>query len=596
MKNIKLFSLMAGLLFLASCSLDEVNPSAVSTDQEWKTAAGYEKLVNSCYFDLIRMVYGQAEDTFIINAECGTDIWQDVDPNGAKGNWSKLMRYDGDFSGLCGEAYEGFYSTVNQCNAAIAYAEKVEGLTPDQINALVAEAYFLRAHSLYHLVEQYGGKYLSTTPTTSPITTLPCSTVNEFYQVILADLEFAMNHLPVSQEVYGHVTRAAAYHLYAKCCLTYAAYTDGQGNAEAITTAEAQQLYTKAKDAAEYLISNAASLGVRLYDDVVEVYDEKNNKTNAEALFVVCHSTIQAYNPRGNYYNRAWKHFSAYNASTAGIYLDGLTASYATEVNGVTVPKLAKGNCYAAPSKYMLDLYKEGDKRYEAFFGDKFYINKANNADGTAYTWTETDANRYGLNPNRVGNSAYDIPLGELAIYISRESYTQEERDAAAYAIINIEDNYKNPAQPDRFFPSLKKLDTPSLYAGSNASKPYSAADCIVYRLGETYLLAAEAYWRLGDNQKAADRLNVLRQRAGATTYTAADIDQDELLDEYAREMVGEWNRWFTLKRYRAFESRLKLANPQITKFDPATHYLRPIPAWMLTGIENGAEYQNPGY
>mgnify|MGYP002242519116 CR=1 FL=1 len=44
---------------------------------------------------------------------------------------------------------------------------------------------------------------------------------------------------------------------------------------------------------------------------------------------------------------------------------------------------------------------------------------------------------------------------------------------------------------------------------------------------------------------------------------TASEVTQDFLLDEYAREMIGEWNRWMTLKRFRAFESRITKANPQ---------------------------------
>ena len=46
----------AALMTVSSCSLDEENPSAISTVQEWSTASGYEKLVNGCYFDLVRIV------------------------------------------------------------------------------------------------------------------------------------------------------------------------------------------------------------------------------------------------------------------------------------------------------------------------------------------------------------------------------------------------------------------------------------------------------------------------------------------------------------------------------------------------------------
>ena len=595
--------LLAGLLFTTACSLEENNPSGVSTDQEWRTPSGFEKKINDCYFDLIRIIYGQAEDTYLMVAEAGTDIWQDAVAGGSNGGWSQILRYDGfgATTGMLSEGYAGFYSVLNSCNAAIFYADKVNGLSKDQIDALVAEAHFIRAHALFNIVEHWGGKYLPTEPTTSPLSSLPCSKVNEFYDIIISDLKFAMDKLPVSQSVRGHVTRAAAYHLYAKATMTYATYTDGLGNTDAISAAQSTELLNEAQKAAEYLINNASALGVKFYGDVEDVFDENNNKTNEEALFVVCHSSITAYNPRGNYFNRVWKHTSAYSANTAGIYLDGMVANYATNVNGIDVPKLAKGNCYMQPSKYMLDLYNDKDLRYKAFFKDTYYVNKPTETDGTVYVWTTADAQRYKLSEDRVGNPVFNITLGDTAVYLSRKTVPQAERNACRYAIYNIADNYANPAEPLRFFPSLKKADTPALYAGSNANKPYSSADCIVYRLGETYLLSAEAAWRLGNTNLAVSRINELRNRAclghdHSMDISAADVTQDFLLDEYAREMIGEWSRWSTLKRFRAFESRLAKANPQITKFNKDIHYLRPIPLAEIQVIENPQEYQNPGY
>ena len=69
---------------------------------------------------------------------------------------------------------------------------------------------------------------------------------------------------------------------------------------------------------------------------------------------------------------------------------------------------------------------------------------------------------------------------------------------------------------------------------------------------------------------------------------TASEVTQDFLLDEYAREMIGEWNRWMTLKRFRAFESLITKANPQITKFDKNIHDLRPIPTDVYKRQEHG--------
>ncbi len=603
MKKIYLMMTIAACtagLTLSSCSLEEENPSAISTSQEWSSAAGYEKLVNGCYFDLVRIIYGQAEDTYIISSEAGTDIWQDVN-QGNKGNWSKALIYSNDFgatTSMFHEAYSGFYGCLSQCNAAIAYADKVQGLKDDVKNALVAEAHFLRAHCLYNIVEYWGGKYLPTEPTSSPVTVLPMSKVNEFYDVILADLDFAKKYLPVSQAVYGHVTRAAAYHLDAKAALTYSTYTDGLGNCDAIDSSKKNELLQRAKESTDYLINNASSLGVRLYSDINEVFDENNNKTNAEALFVITHSTIQALNPRGNYYNRSWKHWDSYNNASDGIGMSGMKPTYdpVTTVNGDQY-RLAKGNCYMTPSLYMFNLYGEKDGRYKAFFIDTWYINNPNS--GNQYVWKSADAKRFGLDEARVDNPAYNINKGDTAINIVRgKNLTLPERNAIRYATYNLEDNFKQ-ANPGKFFPTLKKNLCTNLFCGTNASKPYSAADCIIYRLAETYLLSAEIAWRMGDNATAAQRINVIRNRAcighdGSMNVTANDINANFLLDENAREMIGEWQRWQTLKRFRLLLERLQL-NPQIVQ--KSEHlYLRPIMQQELNVIENPDEYQNPGY
>lgn len=588
------------MLLTTGCSLDEENKSAMTTDKEWSTEAGYEKLINGCYYYLVRTVYGQAEDTYVIGAEGGTDIWQDANPDGTNGNWSKALRYT-DFGSsvyMFNEAYQGFYATLNQCNAAIQYGGKVEGLD----KAKIAEAYFLRAFTLFNIVENYGGKYMPLEPTTSPITSLTCSSINDFYETIFSDCQYAMENLPKSQSVTGHAIKAAAYHLYAKACLTYATYTDGLCGATAISTEESKTLLNDALTQAEKLINEASStFGVELYSEIEDVFDENNNKANKEALFVVTHSTITALNPRGNYFNRVWKHFAAYNNNTAGVYLGGLTPSYETEVAGLATKRLAKGNCYMEPSKKFLDLFQEKDGRYAAFFQDVYYVNKVNNTTKDGYTWTKDDATRYGLSTNRVGNTAYDIKVGDTAVYLPRKTYTQAEKDACRYAIYNLEDNYKDATKPLKYFPSLKKADCPKYYPeGGNANKPYTGADCIVYRLGETYLVAAEAAWRLGKTDLALKYINALRNRACIghdNSLKLSSVDQNVLLDEYALEMCGEWNRWTTLKRFRAFRDRIitQKFNPQITEFKD-DYYLRPIAASEISLIENGDEYQNPGF
>ncbi len=148
-------------------------------------------------------------------------------------------------------------------------------------------------------------------------------------------------------------------------------------------------------------------------------------------------------------------------------------------------------------------------------------------------------------------------------------------------------------------FPTLRKNLCTNLFCGTNASKPYSSADCIVYRLAETYLLAAEIYWRLGDNATAAARVNTIRNRAcighdHSMDVSAGDITANFLLDENARELIGEWQRWQTLKRFRLLLERLAL-NPQIQN-KKSEFYFRPVMQTELNLIDNPEEYQNPGY
>ena len=74
----------------------------------------------------------------------------------------------------------------------------------------------------------------------------------------------------------------------------------------------------------------------------------------------------------------------------------------------------------------------------------------------------------------------------------------------------------------------------------------------------------------------------------------ANQVNANLLLDEYAREMIGEWQRWTTLKRFRLLRERLAL-NPQIKNWKEE-YYQRPIMQAELNLIDNPEIYQNAGY
>jgi hypothetical protein len=89
------------------------------------------------------------------------------------------------------------------------------------------------------------------------------------------------------------------------------------------------------------------------------------------------------------------------------------------------------------------------------------------------------------------------------------------------------------------------------LYIPDQIRTPWQGgnSDWYVFRLAETYLLRAEAYWWKGDAAKAADDVNAVRTRAKCAPYTAAQVDLGTILDERARELYYEEPRKTELTR-----------------------------------------------
>ena len=136
-------------------------------------------------------------------------------------------------------------------------------------------------------------------------------------------------------------------------------------------------------------------------------------------------------------------------------------------------------------------------------------------------------------------------------------------------------------------------------FAGSNIQ--IKTGDMYVMRMAEVYLLAAEAEQQLGNGGKAAEYLNTLRQRAARSTAAESDwrlttASEEDIFDEYARELCGEFSRWALLKRHNAFETRLAKYNPRAAKSFKKHMYNRPIAYDFLTTILNMEEYGDNGY
>jgi hypothetical protein len=118
----------------------------------------------------------------------------------------------------------------------------------------------------------------------------------------------------------------------------------------------------------------------------------------------------------------------------------------------------------------------------------------------------------------------------------------------------------------------------------------------MVFRLGEQYLIRAEARAHLNKVTEAASDLNMIRTRAGLPNTTAAS--QDELYSTIAQErkveLFAEWgNRWYDLKRTQRADAELKELSYKKT-FWQLNDTLWPIPTSQI--LINPNLDQNPGY
>jgi len=115
-------------------------------------------------------------------------------------------------------------------------------------------------------------------------------------------------------------------------------------------------------------------------------------------------------------------------------------------------------------------------------------------------------------------------------------------------------------------------------------------------RLAETYLLLAEAQMLQNKNTEAATSINVVRARSNASPVDPADVDMDYILDERAKELLGEYHRRFTLVRTGTLLDRVRRLNPKSKDGIRDYHVRWPIPQTAIDANSGAVLEQNPGY
>ncbi|HEX8023898.1 RagB/SusD family nutrient uptake outer membrane protein [Mucilaginibacter sp.] len=549
-KKYVVLSLALVLLSITACKkyTDEYNPQSRTAETYYNTFAGFEDLTKSNYAPLRGIV------NFTGLYYLGTDAFSTPsinDSNGENLYNNNLNSANGDVDGYLRQ----LYSAINIANNTLYWATQVKDGSATTINTRVGEAKALRAYYYYLLTETFGDVPLVLTRTTTISLIFTRTPEKDVYSQIVQDLTDAIAALPATTADFGRVTKGFAQHLLAKVYLTrgYKSYGGGQADFQlAATTAEA------------VINSGTYSLKTKYAD----LFDPSiaNFQVNPEVIFSVQYSTNAATNSAGN----SLQQYFMWDTQNTGLV--GRSTFY-----GKT------NNSTALDPYWFSNFDKTRDSRYLANVYDVVYVQVAGSFNNKSYA------------------------VGDTLLYYPAVAFTPEQKAAKKYIVINPDEYRTSPFSAGlRSYPQFKKFRDPFVTAYVDNG---GARDTYVFRLAETYLIAAEAYLKAGNTAKALQYFNAIRARAAkpgnnpdtglsyATEMQVSSLTIDDILDERLRELTGEEFRWLELKRTGTLVRRTLAYNDEAKAANAlkAVHLLRPIPQAVID-LNRASFPQNPGY
>ncbi len=418
----------------------------------------------------------------------------------------------------------GFYWTegfrgVRMANTIITYIDNVTFKDEAERNAILGAAYFYRAYYYYRLVHQFGDVPLNLKDITTPKLDYYSTKREVILKKMQEDLLFAEKWVKDNVDR-GEVTKGACSHLLTKVNLALGDFDAAITSANNVINGGTYSLMRNRFG------STAGDASKNVVWDLHRM-DNKAIAANREALFLtIDRETLAGATDLGSQVMRncvpAW-HFA--NLRTPS----GSTQAIVDGVN-VEIP--------------LTLMYGRGIGRYR----------------GTAYStkniWTDNTDYRHapGMWMNMT-DLVYNNPAIKTAGNVAeRALYGKPLVDVSPANVNNMFLN-KGLDTIRHFFgwPHYKTFinSTNALAVDKYWSPPRGTnTDWYIFRLAETYLLRAEAYYWKGNLALAMADLNQVRSRANAALLTdASAVNIGTILDERARELFYEEPRKTELTR-----------------------------------------------
>ena len=501
---------------------------------------------------------------------------------------------------------------INNANGLVYYSG-------DDNPSYRATGLFLRAYGYYLMTQHFGAVPYSDKYIQDANREYPRSDLETIYTNCENDLIEVINTAEIPDISHdGTVNKRAARAVLAKIYLAHGwdCNTTLVDAAAGTYTVNSTDNFTKAAQMAEEAIS-----GIALTQPFEDKWSPYNEDTNPETFFSV------------QYDKTGWPG----DIADGGHRLDEYYCHYFGDVS--------QGQKYTTSNKALntrsLALWEPGDTRWEGTFMTTMYQYDSSVGDWAKYgyfAYYRTDVDK-----NTLPIFAYFAPT-----YVTQEEFEQYLRDQNTQ---NVRDTKNHPNAPHanllhdgelfvyhfdaegnflepevtnqtlndnnrgttlEMTPCVKKWDDPTATMGGHT---ISYRDIVLLHASEIYLTAAEAYYMAGNEAAAWEKLNAVRNRAGApvlnNNLNNYDVSVkfsnfnmlDFILDERARECYAEQTRWIDLRRTKQLVRYNVAYNPYVTSAadmqgaDGQIKWYHPIPQTEISSNEGmTAEDQNPGY
>ena len=534
-------TLSAGMTSCSGDFLDEDLTTKYST-QYFDTEEGLEALTVSLYGN-IRWWFGYewayattlyGTDEFTNANDLTSEPWNTYDTRFSALNCTPALGAANRNCPAVDAIWNQLYYGIASCNTIIAKAEKVIGDEKVR-NRCLAHAYFLRGYNYYRLTAQYGRPVLQLEPAEGIVRNFTQATEEQAWEQVISDLRQAYNLFNGEEFTYGKGitwTKATAAHFLAKALLFRASE-----RCDAFNAATKEADLKEAVEACNYAIG-ARQLAPN-YSDLYANWTGVDCETEQLSEILMAAGFNNNSVTQGRFGNRTYNYFGPqFGAGFGG----GWTK------RGVWTGEMDFQRC--RPTEYAYAVYDHvNDARLWKTFKTVYGINTLvkdtlgaelggpgaimilNTADDHTYDNFKFGAYAQFADKKADGTVDYDKAFrdnaGRLPEWRNDKDKNLSRQTADAGQLTSTPGQWVPSTsvlyQNGQYVaPNFKSTTICNFFAGINkctdgtrqAEKGDAYRDVTMARLGETYLVRAECYARLGDYANAKKDIDVIRARA----------------------------------------------------------------------------------